>query len=105
MALGDPYPTEVGATVVRVMESLGIDNPYRLVWQSKVGPVTWLEPKTEETIINLAGRGRKNFMIIPISFVNEHIETLHELDIEYGSDLVKKVSFNLIDFFNFLAFQ
>lgn len=47
---GDPYPAEVGATVQLVMDELGQCNPYRLVWQSKVGPVPWLEPKTEEAV-------------------------------------------------------
>ena len=47
---GDPYPAEVGATVQLVMDELKHSNPYRLVWQSKVGPVPWLEPKTEDAI-------------------------------------------------------
>ena len=47
---GDPYPAEVGATVQLVMQELGWCNPYRLVWQSKVGPLPWLKPGTEETI-------------------------------------------------------
>ncbi len=50
MNRGDPYPAEVGATVQLVMESLGWTNPYRLVWQSKVGPLPWLSPNTEHTI-------------------------------------------------------
>jgi ferrochelatase len=47
---GDPYPIEVGATVLKVMESLEFKYPYRLVWQSKVGPVTWLEPQTDDAL-------------------------------------------------------
>ncbi len=50
MNRGDPYPAEVGATVQLVMEELGWCNPYRLVWQSKVGPLPWLEPDTESAI-------------------------------------------------------
>ena len=50
MNRGDPYPAEVGATVQLVMQELGWSNPYRLVWQSKVGPLPWLEPSTEDTI-------------------------------------------------------
>ena len=50
MNRGDPYPAEVGATVSLVMQELGWCNPYRLVWQSKVGPLPWLEPGTEQTI-------------------------------------------------------
>ena len=50
MNRGDPYPAEVGATVQLVMKDLGWSNPYRLVWQSKVGPLPWLSPDTENTI-------------------------------------------------------
>ena len=88
---GDTYPSEVGATVHLVMEALGWSNPYRLVWQSKVGPLPWLSPGTEHTIKALVKRGHKNLMLIPIAFVNEHIETLHELDIEYADQVGKEV--------------
>ena len=91
MNRGDPYPAEVGGTVSKVMEELNWCNPYRLVWQSKVGPLPWLEPGTEETIKVLVKRGQKNLMLIPIAFVNEHIETLHELDIEYAKELGEEV--------------
>ena len=91
MDRGDPYPAEVAATVALVMEELQWCNPYRLVWQSKVGPLAWLKPATDKTIEDLVKRGQKNLMLIPIAFVNEHIETLHELDIEYADEIGKKV--------------
>ena len=47
---GDPYPSEVGATVELVMKELGYCNPYALVWQSKVGPTAWLGPFTDDAI-------------------------------------------------------
>jgi len=47
---GDPYPAEVGATVQLIMSKLRHANPYRLVWQSKVGPLPWLEPATDKAI-------------------------------------------------------
>jgi len=87
---GDPYPAEVGATVQAVMAELQHAYPYRLVWQSKVGPLPWMEPATDAAIEAMAKRGHKHLMLVPISFVNEHIETLHELDIEYAHDLGKK---------------
>ncbi|XP_037085125.1 LOW QUALITY PROTEIN: ferrochelatase, mitochondrial-like [Pollicipes pollicipes] len=87
---GDPYPAEVGATVQAVMAELGHAYPYRLVWQSKVGPLPWMEPATDAAIEAMAKRGHKHLMLVPISFVNEHIETLHELDIEYAKDLGEK---------------
>uniref|UniRef100_A0A8C0W043 Ferrochelatase, mitochondrial n=1 Tax=Castor canadensis TaxID=51338 RepID=A0A8C0W043_CASCN len=87
---GDPYPQEVGATVHKVMERLGYSNPYRLVWQSKVGPVPWLGPQTDEAIKGLCERGRKNILLVPIAFTSDHIETLYELDIEYSQVLAKE---------------
>merc|ERR1712038_1004910 len=91
MDRGDPYPAEVGSTVQLVMQELGWSNPYRLVWQSKVGFLPWLEPGTEQTIETPIKRGQKNLLLVPIAFVNEHIETLHELDIEYAKDIGEKV--------------
>ncbi|KAB0406389.1 hypothetical protein E2I00_001057, partial [Balaenoptera physalus] len=87
---GDPYPQEVGATVQRVMEKLGFSNPYRLVWQSKVGPMPWLGPLTDEAIRGLCERGRKNILLVPIAFTSDHIETLYELDIEYSQVLASE---------------
>lgn len=91
MNRGDPYPTEVGSTVIQVMKALNWSNPFRLVWQSKVGPLPWLSPQTDEALAGYVRQGHKNFIIVPISFVNEHIETLHELDIEYAKELGEKV--------------
>lgn len=96
VARGDTYPAEVGSTVLAVMKRLNFTYPYRLVWQSKVGPIPWLAPKTDETIKRLVAQGRKVIMMVPISFVNEHIETLHELDIEYGKQLAKEIKIDKI---------
>nr|XP_020026105.1 ferrochelatase, mitochondrial isoform X3 [Castor canadensis] len=93
---GDPYPQEVGATVHKVMERLGYSNPYRLVWQSKVGPVPWLGPQTDEAIKGLCERGRKNILLVPIAFTSDHIETLYELDIEYSQVLAKEALADLV---------
>lgn len=90
---GDDYTGEVGGTVQAVMSKLGRKNPFSLVWQSKVGPVPWQGPKIEEALEGYVKNGHKHFMVIPIAFVNEHIETLHELDIEYAKDLKKKLNF------------
>jgi len=88
---GDPYPTEVAATVQRVMEGLGHSHAYRLVWQSKVGPLPWLSPQTDEAIKGLVERGRKNILLVPIAFTSDHIETLFELDLEYAQELGAEV--------------
>jgi protoporphyrin/coproporphyrin ferrochelatase len=81
---GDAYPQEVGASVDRVLEHLGLPNPSMLCYQSEVGPVRWLGPSTEEVIKRLATDRRHNVMAIPIAFTSDHIETLSELDLEYG---------------------
>ncbi|KAF3310743.1 ferrochelatase hem15 [Orbilia oligospora] len=79
---GDPYPAEVAATVWAVMERLKFKNPYRLVWQSKVGPSPWLGPPTADTVENYVKKGQTNLLLIPIAFTSDHIETLYELDQE-----------------------
>jgi ferrochelatase len=81
---GDPYPQEVGATVHRVMERLGFSHPYLLAYQSEVGPLRWLGPSTERVIRSLGARGHKHVLVVPIAFTTDHIETLSELDREYG---------------------
>lgn len=87
---GDPYPAEVAATVSKVMEKVGYCNPYRLVWQSKVGPMPWLGVQTDQAIQGLCKKGFKNIMLVPIAFTSDHIETLYELDIEYIGELGKE---------------
>jgi len=81
---GDPYPQEVGATVHRVMERLAFSHRYLLAYQSEVGPLRWLGPSTERVIRNLGARGHKHVLVVPIAFTTDHIETLSELDREYG---------------------
>ena len=64
-------------------ERLGNQSPVELSFQSKVGPVKWLEPSTDHKLRELAGKGVRQVLAIPISFVSDHIETLYELDILY----------------------
>jgi ferrochelatase len=84
--LGDPYQKQTEATVSFVMSRLrllGYRNDHSLAYQSKVGPIEWLEPATDQTIRDLAASGVKSLVVVPISFVSEHIETLEEIDMEY----------------------
>jgi ferrochelatase len=81
---GDAYPQEVGASVQRVVEQLARSNPYILAYQSDVGPVRWLGPSTEHVLRRLGARGQKHVLVVPIAFTSDHIETLSELDREYG---------------------
>ncbi|XP_047039766.1 ferrochelatase, mitochondrial [Helicoverpa zea] len=94
---GDTYPHEVAATVGGTMQQLAVPNPHRLVWQSKVGPLPWLQPYTDDAIKAYAKQGRKHLLLVPIAFVNEHIETLHELDIEYCYDVAKEAGIKQIE--------
>jgi|APMI01.1.fsa_nt_gi ferrochelatase len=81
---GDAYPAEIGATVSRVVEAMGLRNPHMVSYQSEVGPLRWLGPSTETVITQLGQRGEKNLLVVPIAFTSDHIETLSELDLEYG---------------------
>ncbi|MGZ7303447.1 ferrochelatase, partial [Streptococcus pyogenes] len=80
---GDPYQREIEECTKLIMEALGRPNDYTLAYQSRVGPVEWLQPYTEDSLIALGEKGVKDLVVIPISFVSEHIETLQEIDIEY----------------------
>ncbi len=83
----DPYQIEVENGVDLIMQCLRRDfqryNAHTLAYQSRVGPVEWLKPYTESAIRQLARRGIDRLVVVPISFVSEHIETLQEIDIEY----------------------
>jgi protoporphyrin/coproporphyrin ferrochelatase len=80
---GDPYLDYTRQTFNLVMEKVGTHYPHTLSFQSRVGPVKWLRPSTEETIRRLAGEGVSQTLMVPISFVSEHSETLYEMDILY----------------------
>ena len=84
---GDPYLDQTKTTVELIMGRLGRINPYQLSFQSKIGPVRWLQPFTSDVITQLGREGIHDVLVVPISFVSEHIETLYELDI-----LFKKVA-------------
>ena len=84
---GDPYQREIEACTDLIMAELGAilgwSNPHTLAYQSRVGPVEWLKPYTEEALEELGHAGTRDLVVVPISFVSEHIETLEEIDIEY----------------------
>ena len=79
---GDPYLEHVLATVRGVMERVG-DYDWKIGFQSRSGPVKWMEPDTVEVIDSLAEAGHKSLLMVPVSFVSDHIETLQEIDMEY----------------------
>ena len=80
---GDPYQQEIEDCTALIMQTLNRPNPHILAYQSRVGPVEWLQPYTEDALKELGAQGVEDLLVVPISFVSEHIETLQEIDIEY----------------------
>jgi ferrochelatase len=91
---GDPYPKQI-ETTVRLVCELGArqfggwPRTHVLCYQSRVGPAKWLQPPLTTTIERLGREGVKEMLVVPISFVTEHIETLHEINIEARADAAK----------------
>lgn len=86
---GDPYQWQIEETVRNIVPYLNIKDPdYKITYQSRVGPMKWLEPYTEKEIEE-ACKENKTIIIVPIAFVSEHSETLVELDMEYA-EIAKK---------------
>ena len=79
---GDPYQKQVECTATQVMKRVG-SYDWSIAYQSRSGPVKWMEPGTEEAIAELADAGHRALLMVPISFVSDHIETLEEIDIGY----------------------
>jgi ferrochelatase len=80
---GDPYQVDIEECTDLIMKTLNTENPHTLAYQSKVGPVEWLKPYTEDALQELGAGNTKDLLVVPISFVSEHIETLQEIDLEY----------------------
>jgi protoporphyrin/coproporphyrin ferrochelatase len=89
IAKGDPYQKQIQATVKLILECGRWPNAHSLCYQSRVGRMKWLEPSLTKTIEDLAHRGQKNLLVVPLSFVTEHIETLHEINIEAREEAEK----------------
>ena len=85
---GDPYLDRTRECVSFINDRLkgrfNIVADYSLAFQSKIGPVKWVKPSVEEILRDLAQRNVRKILAVPVSFVSDHIETLYELDIEYG---------------------
>ncbi|MBI5851687.1 MAG: ferrochelatase [Planctomycetes bacterium] len=83
---GDPYPGQIRETAALVHAEAGLLQHYEIAWQSKAGPVRWLAPSSIERIRALPAEGVRDVVVVPISFVNDHIETLQELDIALAEE-------------------
>lgn len=90
---GDPYVKQIKGTIGQVIKKININ--WHLSYQSKSGPVKWLAPSTGEKLEELERVGVKNLLVVPISFVSDHIETLYEIDILY-KELANKLGIKLM---------
>ncbi len=79
---GDPYRAQIEASCRLVVERGGWSNPHRLCYQSRVGPGRWLSPSLVEALQDLAAQGARRVLVVPVSFVCDHIETLGEINME-----------------------
>tara|TARA_Y100000589_G_scaffold331955_1_gene388174 strand:+ start:4661 stop:5836 length:1176 start_codon:yes stop_codon:yes gene_type:complete len=90
---GDPYKKQIEDCtflIIKELEkNLNFINPHTLSYQSRVGPEEWLKPYTEDVLQELGQKKIKDLVVVPISFVGEHIETLQEIDIEYKEIALK----------------
>jgi len=89
---GDPYVEELQQTIAALERGTGITG--RLCYQSRSGPVRWLEPSTPDMLQELAAQGTKKILMVPISFVSDHIETLYEIDMLYH-DMARELGMEL----------
>ncbi|MGL1930352.1 MAG: ferrochelatase [Desulfotalea sp.] len=89
---GDPYVEHTHQTISAIEQITGVNGT--IAFQSRSGPVKWLEPSTPDLITRLAGVGVKNILMVPISFVSDHVETLYEIDMLY-KDQAKDLGVNL----------
>ncbi len=81
---GDPYVEHLRQTIAAIEVHTG--HPGRLCYQSRSGPVEWLSPSTQDMLAVLAKEGCRNILMVPISFVSDHIETLYEIAIQYRQE-------------------
>lgn len=79
---GDPYPEEIGATVDGIVARLHCSVAHVTAFQSRAGPIPWVGPDVREVVDDAGRRGVSWLGVVPVSFVSEHVETLHELDIQ-----------------------
>ncbi len=89
---GDPYVTHLRLTTSALEATTGVQGV--LCYQSRSGPVKWLEPSTPDMLTKLAAQGCKNILMVPISFVSDHVETMYEINMLY-KDMAKKLGMRL----------
>jgi ferrochelatase len=80
---GDPYQRQIERTVELIWAQGQWPARRHICYQSKVGASKWLQPSMHQTIKNVAATGSRHVLVVPVSFVSDHVETLHEIDIEH----------------------
>jgi protoporphyrin/coproporphyrin ferrochelatase len=86
---GDPYVADIEATRRGILARINLPCTDVLAYQSRTGPVKWIGPGTEEMIEELGRRGVTDVLVVPLSFVSDHIETLYEVDLLFGAVAAK----------------
>jgi len=86
---GDPYVDDIEATRLGILERLPFAPRQVLAYQSRTGPVKWIGPGTEEMLQSLGAQGVRNVLVVPLSFVSDHIETLYEVDLLFAETAEK----------------
>ena len=81
---GDPYVEEIEATRRGILARVNLPCRDVLAYQSRTGPVKWIGPGTEQTLEALGREGVDDVLVVPLSFVSDHIETLYEVDLLFG---------------------
>ncbi|MBX7161640.1 MAG: ferrochelatase [Acidimicrobiia bacterium] len=85
---GDPYPGEIAAQAhdIAVAAGFGPDG-YEVAFQSRAGPVRWLGPEVRDVAADLVRAGRREVLVVPVSFVQDHLETLVEIDVQLSAEV------------------
>lgn len=91
---GDPYQGQTEESVELILKGLKWNGPWHISYQSRVGPVRWLAPATDRLLVELGEKGVEGVLMVPISFVSDHSETLYEMDIQYR-ELAKEAGIKL----------
>ena len=79
---GDPYQRQIEETTRLVMDRCPPNSRHTLCYQSRIGPGQWLRPSLTDTLRRLGRAGTRSVLVVPVSFVSDHLETLVEIDIE-----------------------
>jgi len=88
---GDPYEEEIHDTARLIIGKLRWEGSWHIGYQSKLGPIKWLEPSIDKVLEDIASKNKDtNVLVVPISFVNEHVETIYEIGILY-KDIAEKL--------------